>query len=54
MAFQRISEVEGAGPAENRENSELPMNWGHSNLSNAWFMVDDVVVMFWALTTISP
>ncbi len=54
MAFQRTSEVEGAGPAENLENSELPINWGHSNLSNAWFTVDDVVVMSWALATTSP
>ena len=30
FAFQRISDVEGAGPAEKREKEESPMNCGHS------------------------
>lgn len=30
LAFQRTFEVSGAGPAENREKEESPMNWGHS------------------------
>jgi hypothetical protein len=30
LAFQRMSDVSGAGPDENREKEESPMNWGHS------------------------
>jgi hypothetical protein len=30
LAFQRMPDVSGAGPAEERENEEPPINWGHS------------------------
>lgn len=30
LAFQRMLDVSGAGPAEKREKDESPMNWGHS------------------------
>jgi len=44
LAFQSISGVFGAGPAEKREKEESPMNCGHSYWSRLEFA--EVVLAF--------
>lgn len=41
LAFQRMFEVSGAGPVENRVNPESPMNCGHSYWSSAELAGDE-------------